>query len=71
VVFIGGMVFRSLQRDQWDWLAFVFAFLTEFRTDKLRLRLEKLFGIGAVPHALPSNPLSDTVRGGIPITGND
>jgi peptidoglycan/LPS O-acetylase OafA/YrhL len=51
--------------------AYAFAFLTEFRTDKLRLRLEKLFGIGAVPHALPSNPLSDTVRGGIPITGND
>jgi len=51
--------------------AYVLAFLTEFRTDKLRLRLEKLFGIGTVPHALPSNPLSDTVRDWPPITEND
>jgi len=33
--------------------------------------LEKLFGIGTVPHALPSNPLSDTVRDWPPITEND
>jgi peptidoglycan/LPS O-acetylase OafA/YrhL len=51
--------------------AYVLAFLTEFKTDTIRLWLEKLFGIGTVPHSLPSNPLSDTVRDGTPITTND
>jgi peptidoglycan/LPS O-acetylase OafA/YrhL len=36
------------------------AFFTEFRTDALRLRLERLFGIATVPPILPSNPLSET-----------
>ena len=36
------------------------AFLTEFRTDALRVRLERLFGIANLPPILPSNPLSET-----------
>jgi peptidoglycan/LPS O-acetylase OafA/YrhL len=36
------------------------AFLTEFRTDAIRLRLERLFGIATLPPMLPSNPLSET-----------
>jgi peptidoglycan/LPS O-acetylase OafA/YrhL len=36
------------------------AFLSEFRTDALRLRLERLFGIANLPPVLPSNPMSET-----------
>ena len=36
------------------------AFLTEFRTDALRLRLERLFGVAELPPILPSSPLSET-----------
>jgi peptidoglycan/LPS O-acetylase OafA/YrhL len=36
------------------------AFLTEFRTDAIRLRLERLFGIATLPPMLPSSPLSET-----------
>jgi len=39
--------------------AYALAFLTEFRTDALRYRLERLFGIVPAPPMLPSNPLSD------------
>jgi peptidoglycan/LPS O-acetylase OafA/YrhL len=39
--------------------AYVLAFLTEFRTDALRLRLERLFRMDTTPPALPSNPLSE------------
>ncbi len=35
------------------------AFLTEFRTDAIRAKFERLLGIAAVPHPLPTNPLSD------------
>ncbi len=41
--------------------AYGLAFLTEFRTDALRYRLEHLFGIAPAPPALPSNPLSHAV----------
>jgi peptidoglycan/LPS O-acetylase OafA/YrhL len=34
-------------------------FLTEFRTDAVRAKLEKLFRITPVRHLLPTNPLSD------------
>jgi peptidoglycan/LPS O-acetylase OafA/YrhL len=51
--------------------AYLLAFLTEFRTDKLRIRLGNLLGIGSLPYALPSNPLSDTARDGAPMAGTD
>jgi peptidoglycan/LPS O-acetylase OafA/YrhL len=40
------------------------AFLTEFRTDAIRVRLERLFGIATLPPMLPSNPLSETAPAG-------
>jgi peptidoglycan/LPS O-acetylase OafA/YrhL len=40
------------------------AFLTEFRTDALRLGLERLFGMANLPPILPSNPLSETQKAG-------
>ena len=36
------------------------AFLTEFRTDTLRQRLEHLFGLATLPSLLPSNPLGES-----------
>lgn len=36
------------------------AFLTEFRTDSLRQRLEYRFGLATRPSLLPSNPLADS-----------
>jgi peptidoglycan/LPS O-acetylase OafA/YrhL len=44
--------------------SYVLAFITEFRTDALRRRLEKLFGMHGAPPALPSNPLPETARFG-------
>ncbi len=40
--------------------SYALAWLTEFRTDAVRLRLEHLFGMRAVAPVLPSNPLADT-----------
>jgi peptidoglycan/LPS O-acetylase OafA/YrhL len=37
--------------------AWVVAFLTEFRTDAVRAKLEKLFGVASIPHSLSTNPL--------------
>jgi peptidoglycan/LPS O-acetylase OafA/YrhL len=39
--------------------SWILAFLTEFRTDTLRQRLENLFGLATLPSLLPSNPLAD------------
>jgi peptidoglycan/LPS O-acetylase OafA/YrhL len=40
--------------------SWILAFLTEFRTDALRQRLEHLFGLATRPSLLPSNPLADS-----------
>ncbi|HWW96268.1 MAG TPA: acyltransferase [Edaphobacter sp.] len=40
--------------------SWVLAFLTEFRTDTLRQRLEHLFGLATLPSLLPSNPLAES-----------
>jgi peptidoglycan/LPS O-acetylase OafA/YrhL len=40
--------------------SWVLAFLTEFRTDTLRQRLEHLFGLATLPSLLPSNPLTES-----------
>jgi peptidoglycan/LPS O-acetylase OafA/YrhL len=37
--------------------AWVVAFLTEFRTDTVRAKLERLFGVASIPHSLSTNPL--------------
>jgi peptidoglycan/LPS O-acetylase OafA/YrhL len=42
--------------------SYVIAFFTEFRTDAIRSRLEKLFGITGLPPILPSNPLKGVER---------
>ena len=39
--------------------SFVIATLTEFRTDALRTRIERLFGFQVAPPALPSDPTAD------------
>ena len=39
--------------------AYLLAFFTEFRTDALRMSLERLFGWHAKAPILPSNPLAD------------
>ncbi|HEX3571181.1 MAG TPA: acyltransferase [Acidobacteriaceae bacterium] len=40
--------------------SWVLAFLTEFRTDTVRQRLEHLFGLATLPSPLPSNPLAES-----------
>ncbi len=39
--------------------AYLLALMTEFRTDSVRMRLERWLGIRVVPPVLPTNPLAD------------
>ncbi|WP_162539216.1 acyltransferase [Granulicella sp. WH15] len=44
--------------------AYLLALMTEFRTDAVRMRLERWLGMRVVAPALPSNPLADAPPGG-------